>query len=265
LLTELIVADKARHPDEHDQPIAHNGQAAPMLKLVLLPGMDGTGKLFSAFIAVLPPSCETVIVRYPTDEPLSYRELEEIVRAACPVSGRFILVAESFSTPLAIQYAATHPANLAGVVLCVGFAASPVRGWRRLFGSLLAPLLLRVPLPNSAAKLWLVGPNAPASLLAAVRSAIASVQPRVLAARLRAVLKCDMRAYLNQIDIPILYIQANGDRFIDGSCMEEVRRIKPQLKVVSIDGPHLLLQRQPRIAAEAVVQFAGSCCPSTPP
>jgi len=233
-----------------------------MLTLVLLPGMDGTGELFSEFIAALPPLCETVIVRYPTEEPHSYQELEQIVRAAWPVSEPFILVAESFSTPLAIQYAATHPANLAGLVLCVGFAASPVRGWRRLLGSLLAPLLLRVPLPNFAAKLWLVGPDPSGALLIAVERAISSVQPRVLAARLRAVLTCDVRADLNDIEVPILYLQANGDRLVAASCLETIQRIKPDVKVVSLDGPHLLLQRKPQITAEAVVEFARSCCPS---
>jgi pimeloyl-ACP methyl ester carboxylesterase len=232
-----------------------------MLKLVLLPGMDGTGKLFSEFVALLPSSCEAVIVRYPTQEPLLYQDLEGIVRAACPVTEPFLIVAESFSTPLGIKFAAKQPANLVGIVLCAGFAASPVRGWRRLVGLLLAPLLLRVPLPNFAAKFWLVGPNAPASLLMAVRSAISSVRPRVLAARLRAVLECDVLAELSQIDIPILYIQANGDRLVGALCLEAIQRINPKLKVASIDGPHLVLQRQPRIASEAVVEFAQSCCP----
>ena len=99
-----------------------------MLKLVLLPGMDGTGELFSGFIAALPGTFEVVTVRYPTERYLPYSELENFVRAACPIFGPFMLVAESFSTPLAIQYAATSPANLAGIVLCTGFATSPVRG-----------------------------------------------------------------------------------------------------------------------------------------
>jgi pimeloyl-[acyl-carrier protein] methyl ester esterase len=233
-----------------------------VLKLVLLPGMDGTGELFSEFIAALPDTFEVMTVRYPTERYLPYSELEHIVRAACPISGPFILVAESFSTPLAIQYAATNPANLAGVVLCAGFATSPVRGWRRFLGSLLAPLVFRVPLPNLAAKLWLVGSDAPTSLLTAVRGTISSVQPRVLVTRLRAVLKCEVRADLSQIAVPILYLQAKGDRLVSASCLEDVRRINPQVKVASLDGPHLLLQRQPQIAAEAVVEFARSCRPS---
>ena len=231
------------------------------MKLVLLPGMDGTGELFSEFIAALPEPFEAVTVSYPAERYLPYSELENYVRAACPVSEPYMLVAESFSTPLAIQYAATNPANLAGLVLCAGFATSPVRGWRRLLDCCLAPLMFRVPLPNLAAKLWLVGPDAPTSLLTAVRGATSSVQPGVLAARLRAVLYCEVRADLNQIAVPILYLQAKGDRLVSASCLEEVRRIKPQVKVASLEGPHLLFQRQPQTAAEAVVKFARSCRP----
>lgn len=52
------------------------------LRAVLLPGMDGTGELFSEFVAALPVGLESVTVRYPTDRCLSYSELEELVRAA---------------------------------------------------------------------------------------------------------------------------------------------------------------------------------------
>jgi pimeloyl-[acyl-carrier protein] methyl ester esterase len=149
-----------------------DGLASLMLRLVLLPGMDGTGELFSNFVDALPASFETVTVRYPTDRYLAYLELEDLVRVACSGTAPFMLVAESFSTPLAIKYAATNPANLEGVILCTGFATSPVKGWRRLLGSLLAPLVFRVPLPDLAAKLWLVGSDVPPSLLKAVQGAI---------------------------------------------------------------------------------------------
>jgi pimeloyl-ACP methyl ester carboxylesterase len=218
--------------------------------------MDGTGSLFKDFIAALPNGLETVTVRYPPDESLSYPELENFVRAACPISGPFVLLAESFSTPLAIRYAASNPGNFEGLVLCAGFATSPVSGWRRFLGSLLAPLMFRAPLPDLAAKLWLVGPDASPSLLAAVRSAVSSVQSRVLAARLRAVLRCDVRAELGRVAVPVLYIQAQQDRLVSASCLEELRRIKPQIAVTVLEGPHLLLQREPRRAAEVVAGFA---------
>jgi pimeloyl-ACP methyl ester carboxylesterase len=233
-----------------------------MLKLVLMPGMDGTGELFSEFVDSLHGSFKTVIVRYPTDQPLSYTELEATVLAACPVAESYLLIAESYSTPLAIHYAATDPANLVGMVLCAGFASSPVWGWRRVFGSLLAPVLFSFLLPDFALRFWLVGADAPNLLLAAVRRAISSVRPSVLASRLREVLGCDVRADLNRIAVPILYIQAKGDRLVDKRALDETRRIKPKVKVAVIDGPHLILQREPEIAAGIVVEFAKECIPN---
>lgn len=226
------------------------------LKLVLLPGMDGTGELFSDFAAALAGEFEIATVWYPTERCLSYSELEGFVRAVCSTTGPFVLLAESFSTPLAIQYAASNPMNLEGMVLCAGFATSPVRGWRRLLGWLLSPLVFRVPLPNLAAKLWLVGSDAPPRLLATVRAAVSSVQPTVLASRLRAVLGCDVRAELGRVAATVLYIQAKQDRLVSTACLEELRRIKPQMAVAALEGPHLLLQREPRRAAEVVAVFA---------
>jgi pimeloyl-[acyl-carrier protein] methyl ester esterase len=172
-----------------------------------------------------------------------------------------MLIAESFPR-LALRYAATNPANLQGVVLCAGFATSPVRGWRRFLASLLAPVVFHVPMPRLAARHWLVGANASPSFLIAVRAVIASVQPRVLAARLRAVLACGVREAVAQIGVPILYIRAKQDRLVGTSCVVELRRIKPQMAVTALEGPHLLLRRHPQRTAEAIGRFIGSCRPS---
>jgi pimeloyl-ACP methyl ester carboxylesterase len=217
--------------------------------------MDGTGELFRYFVAALPEIFKTKTVRYPTDQYLSYRELLDFVRAACPLSEPFVLIAESFSTPLAIQYAATNPANLKGLILCAGFAASPVQGWRRFLGSLLTPILFRMTLPNIAVRLLLVGSDAPYSLLAAVRSAVSSVRPNVLAARARATLACDVRKELNQITVPMLYLQAKEDHLVRSSCLKDIQQFKPQLAVAVVDGPHLLLQRAPQQTVELIVSF----------
>jgi pimeloyl-ACP methyl ester carboxylesterase len=89
--------------------------------------------LFSEFAAALSGEFEITTVRYPAEQCLSYSDLAGFVRAACPISGPFVLLAESYSTPLAIKYAASNPDNLQGLVFCAGFAKSPIRGWRRFF------------------------------------------------------------------------------------------------------------------------------------
>jgi pimeloyl-[acyl-carrier protein] methyl ester esterase len=226
-----------------------------MPTLVLLPGMDGTGDLFSDFVRALPEDFQAEVVRYPGDRFLSYTELMGIVRLAVPADGLFVLVAESFSTPLAVQYAATHPPNLIALVICAGFVTSPIRGWRRWVCSLLAPILFRLPLPGFVASRLLLGPDAPQPVVAAVLAAIASVKPSVLAARLGAVLTCDARAELAQVNVPLLYLQARHDRLVPDSCLGEMLQIKPNIEVASESGPHLLLQRKPQECAKITMKF----------
>jgi pimeloyl-ACP methyl ester carboxylesterase len=115
--------------------------------------------------------------------------------------------------------------------------------------------MLRIPLRKSAAEFWLIGQDAPSYLLTAVQVAISSLKPNVLAARVREVITCEVLAELERITVPILYIQAKQDRLVSASCVEEIRRIKPQVRVARLDGPHLLLQREPQKSAELVSEF----------
>ena len=232
------------------------------LRLILLPGMNGTGELFSEFAAALSQEFEITMARYPTARSHSYAELESFVWGTCPISEPFVLLAESYSTPLAIKYAASKPANLQGLILCAGFATSPVRGWRRFLASFFAPVMFYAPMPDLAARRWLVGVDAPSSLLAAVRAAIASVEPKVLAERLRAVLTCDVREAVGKIGVPMLYIRAAQDRLVGASCADELERINPRMAIATLEGPHLLLERQAQKAADTVLDFVRSSCSS---
>jgi pimeloyl-ACP methyl ester carboxylesterase len=228
---------------------------SPIGNLILLPGMDGTGTLFGRFIDALPEEFRAVSAKYPTDRALGNAEMRRTVEMLFPDSGRSVLVAESYSTPLAIQIAATHPPGLAGLVLCAGFAMSPLAGVRRIACRLLAPLIFRIELPQFAARRWLVGTGAPHALVADVQAAIRRVKPDVLSARLREVLDCDVRAELAQVDVPVLYISAANDRLIGVNCADEIVRIKPQIEMIAVDGPHLLLQSEPDNCAEVVTVF----------
>jgi hypothetical protein len=81
-------------------------------KLILLPGMDGTGELFKYLQEALLDEFDVKVVRYPTDRNLSYSQLMRFVDSAAPVSEPYVLVAESFSTPLAILYARVKSTKL---------------------------------------------------------------------------------------------------------------------------------------------------------
>jgi pimeloyl-ACP methyl ester carboxylesterase len=220
---------------------------------VLLPGLDGTGRLFAPLLAALPESVAGLVVSYPVDEPLGYDELLAIVRDALPKRGPYLLVAESFSGPIAVRLAAERPPGLAGLVLAASFVRSPIGSWGPL--NVLIGAASRVRPPRWAIRRYLVGRDASDELTSLASAAIASVDRRVTARRVREVLRIDVTAELASTSIPILYLVGEDDRLVGRRALRRLQGLRPELQVVSLEAPHLVLQRRPDQAAEALVEF----------
>jgi len=225
------------------------------LKLVLLPGMDGTGELFAGFVKALPEWIHAEVVGYPRREHLSLTDLLLTVRSALPKSEPFVILAESFSTPIAIRLAAEAPPNLKALIICAGFIESPVHGPVRFLVSLLAPILFQFSLPAFAIRTLLAGKDASVGLVQSTRAAISCVSPAVLLGRLREVLMCDEAARLAMVAAPVLYIRANQDTLVGPASFEAIRRVKPSVTLAQIDGPHFILQREPDAVVESLTAF----------
>jgi pimeloyl-ACP methyl ester carboxylesterase len=223
-----------------------------MTRLVLLPGLDGTGELFAPFVEAL-GGFPTQIIAYPPDRAMSYPEHEAHARSRLPDDCDFVLLAESFSGPVGIAIAASPPPGLKGLILCASFAANP----RPLFGSLrgLVGALPAVRIPPAVTAPWLYAGRATAALRSAHAAAMARVKPSTLRARVQAVLAVDYRADLDRIQVPILYLQATADRLIPSSAGREILRLRSNTVFVEIDAPHFLLQTEPGRAAAAVRRF----------
>jgi pimeloyl-[acyl-carrier protein] methyl ester esterase len=223
-------------------------------KLVLLPGMDGSGELFRGLEAVLPEGLETETLWYPADRYMNYGELAGTLRGAIPVDEPFVLVAESYGVPLAILIASLEPPNLKGIVLSGGFATSPLRGLRRTLAWDLAPLLSHVTLPGFMARYMLVGQEAPRGLVELVTGTISWLTPKVWSSRVREMLNTEARAELALVKVPVLYLQPTKDRLVDSACLGEMQAVKPG-RTVMIDSPHLLLQCEAKVAGEVIAGF----------
>jgi sigma-B regulation protein RsbQ len=227
--------------------------------LVLLPGLDGTGKLFSELLRVLGSDIDAQIVAYPVDQPLGYAELEALVRAALPADRRFVLLGESFSGPIAIRIGADPPAGLAGVILCGTFARNPypLFGWAQPLAAWFPlkslPRWLRAPL------MWgsLAAERAPTQL----NRAMAAVSEDVIRHRIAALLAVDASAALARIRLPILVLQAGHDLVIPRAATQWILKTAPDAQLVEIDGPHLLLQTRPEECAAAVFRFVRRAIP----
>ena len=232
--------------------------STPSPRLVLLPGMDGTGALFARLTAALPHAPEPLVVSYPTDEPLGLDGLVAFVGPLLPRDGPFVLLGESFSGPVAVRLASRRPAGLAGLALVATFVRYPPVA-ARLWRLLVRDVVLRVAPPAALIRGLLVGWDAPAALVEEVREAIARVAPAIMAARLRAVLGADLRAALAAVSVPILYLGSGRDRLVGRWAIHQVCAARPDTQTVVLDAGHLVLQRRPAEAAAALTAFARRC------
>jgi pimeloyl-[acyl-carrier protein] methyl ester esterase len=225
------------------------------MKLVLLPGMDGTGILFEPLLKVLPESLSPVVVSYPGDVALSYSELLQRVEANLPSTEPFIVLGESFSGPIALRVAASCPARLKGIVLCASFASNPVRLFPSVCQSLIRPFIFSLRFLGLRAAL--AGYSSP-SLLEMVREANRAVTPEVLAARARAIVVVNAEDALAACNYPILYLAGSADRVVPKRNYERIKTINQSVKLVVLPAPHLVLQAAPAEAARAITEFAAS-------
>lgn len=224
--------------------------------LVLLPGLDDSGDFFDALRRQLPPQWRTHVVPYPGDQALGYRELSRLVQAALPGEGPIVLLAESFSGPVAIQVAAARPPGLVGVVLCATFARNPRPMLKPLQGLLRwAPVRAA---PMGLLSRWLLGPDANGAWAERIRQAMNKCSATVLRARAREALLVDVRKQLADIQVPVLYLQAVRDSVVPDAALADMQRVLPGIRVARIEGPHFLLQARPGTCAERIVVFVES-------
>jgi pimeloyl-ACP methyl ester carboxylesterase len=224
-----------------------------MTRLVLLPGLDGTGELFVPFIEALAGAIETEVIAYPPDRAMTYAEHEAFVRAKLPRDGGYVLLAESFSGPIGISIATSAPPGLEGLILCVTFASNPVP----IFGPLsrLIGALPAARVPPALMAPWLYAGNATPELRRAYARAMSRVLPSTIRARVAALLAVDHRHLMRRIAVPIMYMRANADRLVPASAGRAILELRPDVHIVEFDAPHFLLQTAPLRCAADVMSF----------
>lgn len=225
------------------------------ITLVLLPGLDGTGLLFQPLLAALPASIKPIVVAYPGDRHMSYEELLPIVLNALPRSGRFILLGESFSGPLAVMAAASHPAELVGLILCASFVTPPWPFVRPAISicARSAPFRFYFPFKRIKARFGGVATSAYRSALAEMCRV---VEPDVIAARVRMVFSVDVREALGSCDVPMLYLRGTRDVVVPKRNLRIVQTIQPTIQVQALAASHMVLQQRPVEVARVISAFA---------
>lgn len=222
------------------------------MKLILLPGLDGTGELFAPFLKWL-SGLPTQVIAYPPDRAMSYVEHEAFARDKLPADEDYVLLAESFSGPIGISIAASAPPRLKGLILCATFAANPLPVFGPLAKLVGAAPAMRVP-PALMAP-WLYAGRGTLELRRPHAKVMLQVAASTIRARVAAILAVDYRPLLRRIGVPMIYLRANADRLIPKSAGLAIRERRPDMEFFEIDAPHFLLQTEPQACAAAVMSF----------
>jgi pimeloyl-[acyl-carrier protein] methyl ester esterase len=220
---------------------------------VLLPGLDGSGELFAPLLQALGENVTTTVVRYGNE--LTFDEYVESAAKALPE--RCVVIAESFSGPVAIAVAARHPGKVLGLVLCATFAVSPFRTLLRAARFVPARLFRPSPLTPAMVNHFCFN-GAPISLRASPVAVLSTIPPAIMRARLSCLAAVDVRPLLSGVTSPVLYLRASSDRIVNSRLGRRLTSHLRNVAVKQIDGPHLLLQSRPAECAAEIASFIGT-------
>lgn len=230
-----------------------------MASWLLLPGMDGSGELYAPLVRAISNSSQhandpIAVARYSPRLPMNYAQLLPVVAAQMP-AGKFTVVAESFSGPLAIALAAKCPERVERVVLSCTFVANPYP-WLAAFTAFV-PWMPLLPTPLTAffgAEMLFNQYNSQTNR-DLLQRALSSLTTEVMRARQQAVLTCDVRESAKCCYQPMLYLQAQEDRVIPPAAADALLAVRPTTKLVKLPGPHCLLQTRADQAWREIAAF----------
>ena len=220
--------------------------------LVLLPGLDGTGRLFRWLTDKYAGSVPLHIVNYPADARLGYRELTADVRALIG-SRNVIVLGESFSGPIAVEIAASMPNQVKGIILAATFVRSPWPAWLVRMAARLNPGLAPRPLMYAILR----GRNTDPSLNMEIEKILTEMPPEVRSKRLNEVADADVRDRLKAVQCPILVLHGTKDWLVPRTSVVKSVKSNPNATIALFEAPHMLLQTNAAAAARAIEAFVG--------
>jgi pimeloyl-ACP methyl ester carboxylesterase len=207
--------------------------------VVLLPGLHGSTALYDAFVALAPPWARCVPIALPTLGDQSLSGLTTTLEAELKRLEGFVLVAESYSGPIAARIAARLGQKVGLLVLCnplvemsVGLPAGLAASFARWQG-----------MPAWMAGAVLAGGDR--ALGKAALDGIRALPKEVLEARLTSAFAATSEELAPFLVAPILAVLGSRDRLVSPGRARSLLQRVPFSTVVELDAPHLVVQTKP--------------------
>lgn len=221
------------------------------VKVVLLPGLDGTGILFEPFLDVRPSGIDVHAIKLRQDSKLTALD-QALEISSTAITEPCMLIAESYSGRIAYEIALKND-----LVKHVFFVASFLRA-----PSMLAVLASFVPssLVKNRALVSQVGAKIAfrsrntKSLSELLVQALGSVNTEVVKRRLREI--GELESPTTKLHIPCTYLYASQDNLVPPKVIRVFEDLCPSLNVVKLDGTHFLMQTNPEGVWSVVIDTA---------
>ncbi len=218
--------------------------------LVLMPGLDGTGKFFDPIIPLLQADFNLQIVTYPDLD--SFEAYVDCALSQLPTEAGFSLLAESFSGPVAIAAMAQRPGLVGPSVLSSTFVRSPLPELTRMSAYIPDQMFSIGALGQFCLDLYEVEDDDFSETQPLPLNVTEQLDGSVLKNRIGAMSRIDISALLPGIEVPILYLRGTHDRIVSENDATMMQQYLPRVERVDIDAPHLLLQTRPQQCAELI-------------
>jgi len=185
--------------------------------LVLVPGLDGTGLLFYRQIPLLERRYAVTTHRLrdtATHIAELVAELDQRIDRIAP-GGRVTLVGESFGGALSLSYALAHPERIERLVILNSFPYFAPQARLRLGSWLLLATpwgVMRVVRELTAWRLH--SPHTGRAELRRFHQLMRATTRQGYLSRLRMLREYDVRSRLAEIQAPVLYLAADGDKLV---------------------------------------------------
>ena len=226
------------------------------IRVVLLPGLDGTDLLLARFIELAPPGYTVTVLSLPDDPADDYESLTCALASRLQDFAPCHLVAESFSGPVGILLARRYPHVVDQLTLVASFGKSPAP-WFALW--LPWSLLFLLPLPLAVARYFFVADDH--ALAIRLRHAVRQTSTATLTKRIHCVLNVDVSSDLASLRCPVRYLRPTRDRLVPARAVRRILAANGNVVVHEIDGPHLILQTRPEQAWSAMTVVAATKSP----
>lgn len=211
------------------------------MKIILLPGLDGTGILFKEILKALPATLDIQVICLDALEGDSYAKKAQYLADSLPNTELF-LVAESYSGPMAYELCNILGNKVKQIIFLASFISAPSSLSRYAY---LIPIFA---IKASKLNIWLLnkmgfaGAGSESQVLDVFKS-ISFANKAKLKNRLQNISRLSKPQ--NSHATPVVYIKPTNDLLVNNRAVDEVKSVFNNTKVVTISGGHFIAQTHP--------------------